>query len=105
MKIDPMQMKKRSDGSFEGEVTPTRFTFASEKLIYPLKITQLSIKDKTEALFYIQAPQKVDLPGDLSYQTTWIPMWSQAASVAVPDKVSKQEAAWQNHVHHRRQGL
>src|SRR5689334_4435084 len=32
MKIDPMQMKRRADGSYVGEVTPTRFTFASEKL-------------------------------------------------------------------------
>src|SRR5262249_39974728 len=40
MKIDTMQMKRRPDGSFDGEVTPTRFQFASEKLIYPLKITQ-----------------------------------------------------------------
>src|SRR5262249_26250064 len=30
MKIDTMQMKKRPDGSYDGEVTPTRFTFASE---------------------------------------------------------------------------
>ena len=57
MKIDPLQMKKRRDGSYEGEVTPTRFTFASNKLIYPLRITQLSVKDRTEALFYIQAPE------------------------------------------------
>ena len=42
MKIDPMQMKKNKDGSYDGEVTPTRFTFASEKLVYPLKITQIS---------------------------------------------------------------
>src|SRR5206468_5152119 len=27
MKIDPMQMKKRPDGSYQGDVTPTRFTF------------------------------------------------------------------------------
>jgi hypothetical protein len=51
MKIDTMQMKKNKDGSYTGEVTPTRFQFASDKLIYPLKITQLSVKDKTEALF------------------------------------------------------
>ncbi|HMF15699.1 MAG TPA: DUF2330 domain-containing protein, partial [Gemmataceae bacterium] len=63
MKIDTMQMKRNKDGSFAGEVTPTRFQFASEKLIYPLKITQLSVKDKTEALFYVQAPHKVDLKG------------------------------------------
>ena len=78
MKIDPMQMKKKKDGSYEGEVTPTRFSFASDKLIYPLKITQISVKDKTEALFYVQAPYKTDLPGDLTYQYQWIPMLQNA---------------------------
>jgi hypothetical protein len=74
MKIDTMQMKRNPDGSFAGEVTPTRFQFASDELIYPLKITQLSVRDKTEALFYVQAPYKVDLPGDLTYQYQWVPM-------------------------------
>jgi hypothetical protein len=74
MKIDTMQMKKNKDGSFSGEVTPTRFQFSSDKLIYPLKITQLSVRDKTEALFYVQAPTKVDLPGDMTYQFQWLPM-------------------------------
>jgi hypothetical protein len=83
MKIDTMQMKRNKDGSFAGEVTPTRFRFSSDKLVYPLKITQISVKDKTEALFYIQAPYKVDLPGDLSYQHTWVPML-QAASGCTP---------------------
>jgi hypothetical protein len=83
MKIDTMQMKKNKDGSFAGEVTPTRFQFTSEKMIYPLKITQISVKDKTEALFYVQAPHKVDLAGDMSYQYTWIPML-QAASGCTP---------------------
>src|SRR5262245_57501597 len=74
MKIDTMQLKRNKDGTFAGEVTPTRFQFAADKLIYPLKITQISVKDKTEALFYVQAPFKVDLEGDLSYQRTWVPM-------------------------------
>jgi hypothetical protein len=74
MKIDTMQMKRRPDGTFDGEVTPTRFQFASEQLIYPLKITQISVKDKTEALFYVQAPFKTDLPGDMTYQYQWVPM-------------------------------
>src|SRR5438093_711038 len=83
MKIDTMQMKRNKDGSFAGEVTPTRFQFASEKLVYPLKITQISVKDKTEALFYVQAPTKIDLPGDMTYQYTWVPML-QAASGCTP---------------------
>src|SRR5262249_10947807 len=61
-----------------GEVTPTRFQFSSDKLIYPLKITQISVKDKTEALFYVQAPHKVDLEGDLTYQYQWVPMLQNA---------------------------
>jgi hypothetical protein len=78
MKIDTMQMKKNKDGSFTGDVTPTRFQFASAKLIYPLKITQLSVKDKTEALFYVQTSYKVDLPSDMTYQFQWVPMLQNA---------------------------
>jgi hypothetical protein len=74
MKIDTMQMKRNKDGTFAGEVTPTRFQFTSEKLIYPLKITQISVRERTEALFYVQAPFKVDLPGDMTYQYMWVPM-------------------------------
>jgi Uncharacterized protein conserved in bacteria (DUF2330) len=88
MKIDTMQMKRNKDGTFDGEVTPTRFTFTSEKLVYPLKITQISVREKTEALFYVQAPFKVDLPGDLTYQYTWIPMLNAArgCSGGIPGK-------------------
>jgi hypothetical protein len=78
MKIDAMQMKRKADGTFDGEVTPTRFQFATSKLVYPLKITQISVKDRTEALFYVQAPYKVDLPDDMTYQFQWIPMLQNA---------------------------
>src|SRR4051794_20063417 len=71
MKIDPKQMKRAADGSYMGEVTPTRFTFSSEQLIYPLRITQISVQKETEALFYVQAPYKMDLPGNFSYQYSW----------------------------------
>ncbi len=75
MKIDPAQMKRSEDGSYEGEVTPTRFTFASDQCIYPLKITQISVKDKTDALLYVQAPQQMDLQGDLSWKHSFRVMW------------------------------
>jgi hypothetical protein len=78
MKIDTMQMKKNKDGTYTGEVTPTRFRFASKQLIYPLKITQLSVKKQTEALFYVQTADKVDLPGDMTYQYQWVPMLQNA---------------------------
>jgi hypothetical protein len=93
MKIDTMQMKKNKDGSYAGDVTPTRFQFTSEKLIYPLKITQISVKDKTEALFYVQAPHKCDLQGDMSYQYTWVPML-QAASGCTPGGLPGRGADW-----------
>ena len=93
MKIDTMQMKRNKDGTFAGEVTPTRFQFASEKFIYPLKITQISVKDKTEALFYVQAPFKCDLEGDFSYQMTWIPML-QAGSGCMPSGLPGGGGEW-----------
>src|SRR5439155_8049154 len=93
MKIDTMQMKKNKDGSYAGEVTPTRFSFASAKLVYPLKITQISVKDKTEALFYVQAPTKMDLQGDMSYQHTWVPML-QSASGCTPGGLPGKSGDW-----------
>jgi len=93
MKIDTTAMKKNRDGTFLGEVTPTRFQFASEKFIYPLKITQISVKDKTEALFYVQAPTKIDLPGDWTYQYTWAPML-QAASGCTPGGIPGGGEEW-----------
>jgi hypothetical protein len=93
MKIDTMQMKKNKDGSYAGEVTPTRFLFQTDKLVYPLKITQLSVKDQTEALFYVQAPFKADLQGDLSYQYQWVPML-QAASGCTPGGLPGRGADW-----------
>ena len=101
MKIDAKQMKPRPDGTYDGEVTPTRFQFTSEKLVYPLRLTRISVKDKTEAIFYIQAAHKMDLPGDLSYEPSFVPMWSQATSFAIPDKLTEQEKAWQGHVKDR----
>jgi hypothetical protein len=93
MKIDTMQMKRNREGTFAGEVTPTRFQFESDKLVYPLKITQISVKDKTEALFYVQAPTKVDLKGDFSYQMTWVPML-QAATGCTPGGIQGGGEEW-----------
>ena len=75
MKIDPKQMKRNADGSYLGEITPTRFTFESTSLIYPLRITQISVKDQTEALFYVQASHQMDLSGDWSWMHSFRPMY------------------------------
>ena len=88
MKIDTMQMNRNKDGTFDGEVTPTRFAFTSQKLVYPLKITQISVRERTEALFYVQAPFKVDLPGDMTYQYNWLTMldWSRGCQGGIPGR-------------------
>jgi hypothetical protein len=93
MKIDTMQMKKNQDGTYAGEVTPTRFQFTSAKLVYPLKITQISVKDKTEALFYVQAPYKTDLDGDFTYQYSWLSMLD-AAKGCTPGGLPSRSEQW-----------
>ena len=75
MKIDPKAMKKADDGSYVGEVTPTRFTFETAQCVYPLKITELSVKDKTDALFYVQSSKQMDLVGDLSWMHSYRVMY------------------------------
>jgi len=37
----------------------------------------------------------MDLPGDWSYQCQFQPMWEQALSFAIPEKVTKEEKDWQ----------
>ncbi len=96
MKVDPKQMKRRPDGTYEGNITPTRFTFASDQLVYPLRITKISVKESTEALFYVQAPEKMDLGDAFSYQFTWQPMWSQAMNWATG--LSDAEKDWFKHI-------
>jgi len=91
MKIDPRQMKKAQDGSYTGEVTPTRFTFATDTPIYPLHITQISVKDRTDALLYVMHKKKMDLPGKWSYEPNFTSMWSQAMSFAVPEMLTPTE--------------
>lgn len=94
MKIDTLQMKKNKDGSYTGDVTPTRFTFSSEQLVYPLRITQVSVKDKTDALFYVQAPYKVDLSGDMSYQFHWLTMLEHQESHFGPGDLVEANRKW-----------
>jgi hypothetical protein len=94
MRIDPRQMRRNRNGHYEGEITPTRFIFSSGSLIYPLRITRISVPKATEALFYVQAPEKMDLPGTLSYQYSWTPMLRQALGSVVPGRLVEWERSW-----------
>jgi hypothetical protein len=95
MKIDPMQTAARTDGKYSGDISPTRFTFTSDRLIYPLRITQISVPEETDALLYVEAPAKMDLFGRWSYQRSWAPMWEQAFALIYPQRVTPQERAWE----------
>lgn len=86
MKIDTNQMKTGPGGEFRGEVTPTRFTFTSDALVYPLKITAISVKKNTEALFYVQAPDQMDLQGNWSWQWSYRVMWLNSGTVCLSQK-------------------
>ncbi|HZZ82127.1 MAG TPA: DUF2330 domain-containing protein [Gemmataceae bacterium] len=94
MKIDTLQMKRNKDGTFTGDVTPTRFTFSSEKLVYPTRITQVSVKDETDALFYVQAPFKVDLPGDMTYQYQWVSTLQDIMNQMGPGELTETNRNW-----------
>lgn len=94
MKIDPRQMKRNAQGKFAGDITPTRFTFKTEKPIYPLRITQISVKDHTDVLLYVLAQKKMDMDGAWSYESNFFSMWSTAMNYAAPDKLSSEEKGW-----------
>jgi hypothetical protein len=98
MKIDPAQLRQgKLDDRYAGEITPTRFTFtySGDKPVYPLRITRISVKNQTEALFYIQAPWKTDFAAmPVSYQHGWQAMWNSSIDMAVPEFVTAQEKAW-----------
>ena len=95
MKIDTKQIRHGTfRKKFTGELTPTRFSFKSREIIYPLRITERSVKDKTEALLYVQAPYKVDMAGTASYEDSWQWMWRQAFDMAEPKKMTEAERDW-----------
>jgi hypothetical protein len=94
MKIDTLQMKRNKNGTFTGDVTPTRFTFTTQKLVYPTRITQVSVKDTTDAVFYVQAPFKVDLPGEMSYQYQWVSTLDHIVSNMGPGELTETNREW-----------
>ncbi len=94
MKVDPRQMKQ-AGGKYQGEITPTRFTFKTPKAIYPLRITQISVKDRTDVLLYVMAKKKMDMDGSWSYETNFVNLWTQAMQWAIPEKITEREKHWQ----------
>ncbi len=72
-KIDPQTLQK-GDGRYVAELRPLRFTFATEEPVYPLYLDSIGAKDFLDVTLYVQAPYKMDLAGDLSYQYHWAPL-------------------------------
>lgn len=94
MKIDPRHMKRQANGSYLGEVTPTRFTFSVARPIYPLHITRISVKQGTDVLLYVMSQHKMDMRGDWSYEPNFFSMWGQAMNWAVPEMLTPEEKRW-----------
>jgi hypothetical protein len=98
MKVDPRQMKQKAGGKYQGEITPTRFTFKTPKAVYPLRITQISVKDRTDVLLYVMAKKKMDMDGSWSYETNFVNLWTQAMQWAIPEKLTEREKYWQKKI-------
>ena len=94
MKIDSRNMKKRPDGGYLGEVTPSRFTFTVNQPIYPLRITQGSVIQNTDVQLFVLAHKKMDLQGDWSYANNFWWMWQRSMAMAYPEKLTAQERHW-----------
>ncbi|HTB62744.1 MAG TPA: DUF2330 domain-containing protein, partial [Opitutales bacterium] len=101
MKIDSKQVTAGPDGKFSGQITPTRFTFASDKAVYPMHMSQMSTDmtrengmDKTDVLFYIQSDHKMDLGGNFSYEYTFVPMWTASFAQERGSMVTDEEFSW-----------
>lgn len=70
---DPARTRKQADGVFAGEAQPIGLRFSSTEPIYPLRAAR-GTKDRLDVLFYVQAPAKMDLPGEGTYQYQWVPL-------------------------------
>jgi hypothetical protein len=67
-KADATRLARHKDGSSAGEVSPLCLQFTTDRPVYPLRILRETARDRTDVIFYVQAPFKADLPGDLSYR-------------------------------------
>ena len=94
MKIDSRNMKKRPDGTFLGEVTPSRFTFQAARLIYPLRITRVSVIDSTDVQLYVLARKKMDMEGTWSFEPNFWWAWKQSMAMAYPNKLTPEDKLW-----------
>lgn len=86
LRIDPAGMRKQGDGIYAGEVQPIGLRFASSQPMVPLRAARLGGKEPLNILFYIQAPVKMDLPGEGSYQYQWLPMLLNSRGVYPKDR-------------------
>jgi hypothetical protein len=83
MKIDTMQMKRNKDGSFDGEVTPTRFQFTSEARL-PAQ-DHADFREGQDRGSSMCKRFTRSISGDMTYQYTWVPM-IQAAGLQLSEK-------------------
>jgi hypothetical protein len=70
--IDPYYMRASTDKVFTGRTQPIRIQFRSNTLVWPLHMNRIGVSRSCDTTFYTQAPYKVDLPDDFTYQYMWV---------------------------------
>lgn len=99
--LDLKGLKKDRDGNYAGTVSPFRLTFAAEQPTVPLGLAATSANVGMDTLLYVQAGDKMDLPGDLSYQYYWVQLLQNAQAEStrgVPGKGEEWLTAIQDQV-------
>ncbi|MFT5127920.1 MAG: hypothetical protein ACI8W8_001528 [Rhodothermales bacterium] len=71
--IDPYYMRNADATKvFSGRTQPIRIQFRSNTLAWPLHMNRIGVATSSDTTFYLQAPYKVDLPDDFTYQYMWV---------------------------------
>ena len=70
--LDRYQESSKEISRYGGYMHPVQFSFSSDEIIYPLKISQASTKDENEVLLYVLADSKVKAPQFLLEYASWI---------------------------------
>jgi hypothetical protein len=94
-KLDALPFKRNKEGTFDaGLVAPLRLSYHTEKPYLPLELTKHSLKETAKIVLHTQAPHKLDLPGDFSFQPAWLDKWTRAMESTPVEKRSAAEKDW-----------
>ena len=88
--IDPYYMRAATDQVFNGRTQPIRIQFRSDRIIWPLHMNRIGVSKACDTTFYLQAPTKLDLPDDFTYQYMWVSMLRSSQGKFTTDRTQPQ---------------